>query len=222
MGKNPKSKPSVKKVFYASKIVGESISRLSTIEIERAKKNPDTLQKWLEKMKLSIQRKVSECSKRLFVSSLNDPQQLSVEIKNMSKQVLERSTAIKNKALSLLSKTKLALKLPVDKKKTTKQPSQLNQFESRVSKVTDTFEQIGTQIVSVGTELQTKIQSLAKSVNTSQGQWRTSSSKRKILQSNESDTHSSSSSFEVSSDRGGHTFDTGNPIYSLNQHLEKR
>lgn len=68
--KRPIGRPRAKK--YASKVVGEVLDKLiaSKInELDQRKKKTKTIKKWCEKMKLSIQRKVSEASRTLFASN---------------------------------------------------------------------------------------------------------------------------------------------------------
>ena len=210
----PKSSKSNKTATtYASKYIGKEISNLSKLEIQKSKKNPITKTKWAEKLERSIQKSVSIASCSLFSDDDgnldSDPVAIQKEIEKLQVEIQARMQSINDIITTVGKKYEIFEDdLSTDFRALGKRS---NQFETKVSRITDKFNQVATQVDSIGADLKNRLQSFNNSYKAiEQG-----------LKSSGSSSVSKKSS-TVSSTYNTSKADQNSAIYSLNQHLNSK
>ena len=91
-----KASKSTRNTKYASKLTGYIIEDLIKDYMKSNKKNSKMVEKWLGKMKINIQKKVSILSKDAFTPSDSNPKLLKAEIEGLRKGLLKQSKDLTN------------------------------------------------------------------------------------------------------------------------------
>jgi len=168
------SKRSVEK--YASKLVGEIVDNLSAKMIKSIKANPKSTTKWLGKMKLSIQKKVSQSSLEIFVKKVggrpstskdNNPEVLMAEIDKTKNAIAIKANRIKEEAIKVLKQSANNYK-PSPPVIDGIQQQQGKRFESHLVSIGDKFKEIAQNVDSVSSDILGRIAALKTTMQTVQ------------------------------------------------------
>ena len=141
---------------YASKVVGDVIDKLIAEELKNTRKNKKTVEKWLGKMKLSVQKKISRCTRPAY----GDPEQSREAIKDKvsatRKEVKELSENVKAKVIAAMesSKRKFEVDVPSSSSKASWN------FESRVSNITGSFQKVAASLCETRSKLVERTESM--------------------------------------------------------------
>jgi hypothetical protein len=170
MGKSRQSLSGIDKrakVTCSSKLIGDLLITLGQQEIARSKKNPSTKEKWLTKMRLNIQRKVFDASSILFfedTGSLDtDPISVRHEIARLQKVLENKCTEIRGRITDASKRYEGLLDDSVESRYMGKRS---NQFDARISRITDKFSQVAGQVDSANVDLRNRLQSFHNSFHT--------------------------------------------------------
>jgi len=167
------SKRSVEK--YASKLVGEIVDNLSSKMMKSIKANPKSTTKWLGKMKLSIQKKVSQSSLEIFVkkvggrpsTSKDNPEVLMAEIDKTKNAIAIKANRIKEQAIKVLKQSANNYK-PSPPVVDGIQQQQGKRFESHLVSIGDKFKEIAQNVDSVSSDILGRIAALKTTMQTVQ------------------------------------------------------
>lgn len=152
-----KKKPA--KRNYASKVVGKIIDEVTAAKLNGTK-NPTAMAKWMQKMKLSLLRKISLSSKSLFGDQNVDL--LTEEIDDLRKEIrskTKRITALVNDRRRESTLADLPIVIPLDE-----QSYQTGQFEDKAEAVKQQFIDVAAQLNLVTKEITSSISQLGNNV----------------------------------------------------------
>ena len=158
---------------FIIQLVGEQIGKLAKAEIKRSKKNPTTKEKWLGKLAIAIQRAVSLASQSLFDDDDdNSPNKKDkVEMEAIEKDIKKLQESINDQIKDINSKANKAgdkyenVKDEINAGTDTRTSKRSNQFEARVTRISDKFTQVANQIDHVGGDLKQRLKTFEQSYN---------------------------------------------------------
>jgi len=150
----PTPSKAMKSTKYASKMTGYILEELISDYMKKQKKKSKMVEKWLGKMKINVQKKVSMLSKDAFAPEDMDPNFLKAEIEGLRAGLLKQQKDIKKKVNDMMNNTSNKSKLIISNNITTSTiPSELSEAVN---------EELNTGIDS----LSKQFQEIAKQMNT--------------------------------------------------------
>ncbi len=178
---------------FASKVVGRAVDAAAS-DLIAGKKNPKTIKKWNDKMKLSIQKKVYNASKKLFqlkgkdgmtqgsitnlyiisyFYSLIYTDELEKEIKAIKTKINQQLKNIKDKTENLINKSTLAKKIPAVTT-TTDNEYHVGSFGPQVNSICDSYKEIASSVDDVSKIITGRIDALKGTYTTAERDWKAS------------------------------------------------
>jgi len=170
------SKKSAEK--YASKLIGEVIDVLTEKALKKVKSNTKTTTKWLGKMKLSIQKKVSQASQQLFVkkakggrpsTSKEDPATLKAEIASIKNEIAGKVGRIKDQALKALKQSAKKLKPAAPAAPAAQASDEQGRFDGNLRVLEEKLKEIAQTVDSEGNDIVGRIAAMRTTINTVEG-----------------------------------------------------
>jgi hypothetical protein len=166
LGVLPSSLSKKVKAVSSVSFVGERISLLAKAEIGKTKKNPVTKEKWLAKLRASIQKKVAVASYAIFVDEPSDP---DTDPERLLQVIATLRQSIRTQCEALRARTAGAEKrfegLFDDTQDARYMGKRSNRFDSRISRITDKFTQVASQVEHTASDLKSRIASLKSTIN---------------------------------------------------------
>ena len=153
-----------KKPISSSKLVGTVISNISKQEVESSKRNPKTKEKWLAKLAMSIQKSVSVASSGLFSdggakdgrgATEDEANEIQKDIEKLEESIQDHINEVKAKTQTCGRKYETVKEAIAANDARTGKRS--NQFEARVSRIADKFNQVANQVDTVGSDLKSRL-----------------------------------------------------------------
>lgn len=186
--------------------------------MKRSKKNPTTKEKWLGKLAIAIQRAVSLASEKLFDDDENDSSSnkedkaemdaIQKDIKKVQENINSQIEEMKTRTNSAGAKYE-SIKEEIAAGTDTRTGKRSNQFEARVTRISDKFTQVANQVDHIGGDLKQRLKTFEQSYNNI-----------------ESEVRSIMAPSSASKRRGANATiasPTGNiAMQQLNQHLSRR
>lgn len=151
------------KAISSTSFVGERINQLAKAEIAKTKKNPITKEKWLSKLQASIQKKVAGVSYALFSDEAsNDSERLLKEISALREATRAQCEALRVRASGAGKKFEGLFEDIQDARYLRKRS---NRFDARISRITDKFTQVASQVEATTADLKNRIANLKGTIN---------------------------------------------------------
>ena len=192
---------------YASKFIGKVMDQVIEKKLARIVKNPKTNEKWMGKLKLSIQKKVSQSSKVLFTVDENEnADQLRAKMKTATDKIEAQLKTIKINTEKMLKTSNLTENgnIPIVISSTVRESVK---FDDTVQSICGDYKKIADKIVGVNNVIVARVDTISSTVKTAEQDWNTNKSKY----NNNSSTSSKKVAAPVAS----------NPSKSLKEHLKK-
>ena len=153
--------------------MGDQIEKLAKAEVKRSKKNPTTKEKWLGKLAIAIQRAVSLASQSLFEDDDDKSSNISdkVEMETIQNDIQKLQEIINDHIEGIKTKTNSAgnkyesIKEEIASGTDTRAGKRSNQFEARVTRISDKFTQVANQIDHVGGDMKQRLKTFEQSYN---------------------------------------------------------
>jgi hypothetical protein len=152
---------------YASKLVGRVLDRLIEAHLSSKKKPSKMTEKWLNKMKLNVQKKVSLLSKETFVATQTSVKSLKADVAAMRAELVSLSHEVKAAAKETLEKSS-GLLIP---RSSTSSSSDHTQFDEQVASLGSSFENIAKSVSSLGEKLTKRVNDLTSTLNQTERNW---------------------------------------------------
>ena len=92
---------------YASKMTGRVLDKLIEAQLGKMKKGTKVTEKFLLKMKLAVQKKISLLSRDAFTATPVSAKSLSAEVAALRKELAEKGETIKATAAKMLAESKV-------------------------------------------------------------------------------------------------------------------
>ena len=152
---------------HASPLVARIIEGCNAKALEGVKKNQNATGKWLEKMKLSVLRKLQATSKECFSGSGN-PEELKAKIKELREKIKKQAGAIKASATKSMNAVKLS-----ELSKPYGSACKDGRFSTKSQKVSDQFAKATQQLDEVGKDMHARLTQLSDTLTVIEGGWGT-------------------------------------------------
>jgi hypothetical protein len=151
------------KAISSTSFVGNRINQLGKAEVAKTKKNPITKEKWLSKLRASIQKKVAVASYALFTDETsNDAELLLKEISALREATRAQCEALRARASGAGKKFEGLFEDAQDARYLGKRS---NRFDARISRITDKFTQVASQVEATTADLKNRIANLKGTIN---------------------------------------------------------
>jgi hypothetical protein len=161
---------------FASKVVGEILENLIQNKIKKVKQNPKTTAKWMEKMKLSVLKKLSHASKVAFAASeSSNVVQLQAEITQLRGKIQQQTESVRQLATAHTEKTNFK----VEQLDQTDDMYVPGRFEQRVQRIKERLDVFAPTLAHNIKEMGERVNAFQQSVAATEGDWKQSS---KLLQ----------------------------------------
>ena len=192
---------------YASKFIGKVMDHVVEKKLANIVKNPKTNEKWMGKLKLSIQKKVSQSSKILFTVDENESaDQLKQKIKAVIDKIETQLKNIKIKTEKMLKNSNLTESGNISAIVTSTTRESVK-FDETVQSICVDYKTIADKIVGVNEVIGARVDTIRSTVKTAEQDWNINKSKY----NNNSSTSSKKLAEPVAN----------NPAKSLKEHLKK-
>jgi len=178
-GKASKKTTSVKanKVVYCSKVIASILDKLIENELDKVKKHPKTVGKWMAKMRSSILKKISTATPILFKTEKHDMKalddMLSTNLKKIDAtkaQIVESSRKMWQDNFEKMQK-QLKQDAAKNKRGGAKKVKENNIFTDRVNIVNQNIDQMANQLSSIGKDIENRVSSLSTSIQAAEKLW---------------------------------------------------
>lgn len=157
---------------FASKVVGEILENVIQNKLKTIKQNPKTTAKWMEKMKLSVLKKLSQASKVAFVASeSNNLIQLQTEVTHLREKIRQQTESIRKLATVHMEKANFK----VEQHDQTDGMYVPGRFEERVQRIKDRLDIFAPALAHNIKELGERVHAFQQSVTATEGDWKQSS-----------------------------------------------
>ena len=152
---------------FSTPLVGKLIEGLGAAALEGVKKNRNATGKWLEKLKLSVLRKLQGASKVCFLSDNQNAEVLKGEIEKLREKIKKQTSSVKESALKSLKSVKLS-----ELSKTSRTAGyKPGKFSNKVEKIKEQFGKVATELESASQVLQERLKNLTSTVAHIQNNW---------------------------------------------------
>ena len=171
----PKSKPkkSANNPKFASKVVGEIFENLIQTKLKTVKKNPKTTAKWMEKMKLSVLKKLSDASKIAFSSSeSHNIPSMRAEIQQLQEKIQQQAESIRETATNQMKKANLTVEQHEQADGDTYVPGR---FEARVTRIKERLDVFAPMLQTNIKDMQERVSHFSSSITSTESDWKQSS-----------------------------------------------
>lgn len=208
-----KASKSTKNTKYASKLTGYIIEDLIKDYMKTNKKNSKMVEKWLGKMKVNIQKKVSILSKDAFVPSDSNPKLLKAEIEGLRKGLLKQSKDLTNNVKNIIEANKDRMNVKTNTNINT-YSTKTKEFSNKVEELSTTFSGVAESITTMKQMFNERTKMLNETFNLAS----------KTLNESDSGNGSNGSGNNKKSGspkRPGKPQDDSNPMKKLAKHMSK-
>jgi len=167
--KSPVKKSSRRSVDkYSSKFCAVIIDDVIAGQMDNVMKNVNTTEKWAAKMKTSILRKISACSKVAFLPEDQRPEALQERIEEELDKISVKTTKIKELVANAMKQNQLA-----DVQVLPRPPaSNAGRFDKSVSQIGTQLAKVAHQLNTVRSSVDTRLESLRSTLSQVQTSWK--------------------------------------------------
>ena len=131
--------------------------------LQGVKKNRNATGKWLEKMKLSVLRKLQAASKVCFMGQAQNAQFLKGEIEKLRETIKKQTVTVRELAMKSIKSLKLS-----ESSESAGTGYKMGRFDTKVQKISSHFDKVATQLDEVGQNLQSRLTLLTNTLSTVQ------------------------------------------------------
>ena len=158
---------------FASKVVGEIFENVIQTKLKAVKKNPKTTAKWMEKMKLSVLKKLSHASKIAFSSSgSNNIPSMHAEIQQLKEKIQQQAESIRETATNQMKKANLTIEQHQQADGDTYVPGR---FEARVQRIKERLDVFAPMLQTNIKDMSERVHAFNTSIAATETDWKQSS-----------------------------------------------
>jgi hypothetical protein len=153
---------------YASKFCAEVVDNVIQEHLEKVSKNANTTEKWANKMKSSVLRKISACSKIAFLPHSQRPEILQELIEEELDKISVKTAKIKE----LLSQNMRQAHLADVQVVSRSAPPTTGRFDKSVAHIGTQLAKVAHQLHSTKTSMDARLESLRSTLSEVQANWK--------------------------------------------------
>ena len=161
---------------FASKVVGEIFENLIQTKLKAVKKNPKTTAKWMEKMKLSVLKKLSHASKIAFSSSesnnINNIPSMRAEVQQLREKIQQQAESIRETATNQMKKANMTIEQDEQADGDTYVPGR---FEARVQRIKERLDVFAPMLQTNIKDMSERVHAFNTSITATETDWKQSS-----------------------------------------------